>query len=81
MQIRRMIGCLKICEVRIGLNTEIHKIMKRFEKDRFAIIKDGNLARQIANKPNIRKLRDTDQLIIGYDRSKKQTILFKKPRL
>ena len=63
------------------MNTEIHKIMKRFEKDRFAIITDGSLAKQIANKPKIRKLRDMDRLIIGYDRSKKQTILFEKPRL
>lgn len=63
------------------MNTEIHKIMKRFQKDNFAIISDGSLAKQLANKPQIKKLRDKDQLLIAYDRAKKQTILFKKPRL
>ena len=63
------------------MNTEIHKIMKRFEQDRFVIISDGRLVKQIVNKPRIRKLRDKDRLIVGHDRKKGQTILFEKPRL
>ena len=55
--------------------------MQRFKKDNYAIISDGNLMKQIANKPQIKKLRDADQILIAYDRAKKQTILFKKPRL
>ena len=61
------------------MDTEIFKLMKRFEKDNHLIVRDGYLAREIVKKPKIRALRDKDQLIIGYDRSKKVTILFKKP--
>jgi len=55
--------------------------MKRFEKDDHLIIKDGYLARQIVKKPKIKALRDKNQLFVGYDRNKKTTILFKKPKI
>jgi len=63
------------------LDSELFKLMKRFEKDDHLIVKDGYLARQIVKKPKIKALRDKDLLIVGYDRSKKLTILFKKPFL
>jgi len=63
------------------LDSELFKLMKRFEKDNHLIVKDGYLARQIVKKPKIKALRDKNQLLIGYDRSKKTTLLFKIPKI
>lgn len=64
----------------INTNSEIHNLLKRLKKDNYLVIKDGKLAQNIVKKPKIKELRDKDQLIIGYDRSKKVTLLFKKPK-
>jgi len=61
------------------LDTEIHNLMKRFDKDNHLIISDGYLARQIVKKPKIKKLRKNGQLIVARDRAKKLTLFFKKP--
>jgi len=63
------------------LDTELFNLMKRFEKDNHLIVTDGHLARQIVKKPQIKKLRKNNQLIVARDRAKKITLLFKKPPL
>jgi len=54
--------------------------MKRFEKDNHVIIYDGKLAREIVKKPKIKKMRKNNKVIVGWDRNKKCTILFKTPK-
>ena len=54
--------------------------MKRFEKDSYLIVRDGSLARQIVKKPIIKQMRKNDELIVGHDRAKGITLIWKKPR-
>ena len=61
------------------MDTELFNLMKRFEKDSHLIISDGHLARQMVKKPKIKKLRQSGELIVARDRSKKITLFFKKP--
>ena len=62
------------------LNTDIFNLKKRLDKDNYVIVKDGSLARNFGKKPEIRQLRKNNELFIGYDRGKKVTIIFKKPK-
>lgn len=62
------------------MNTDLFNLMKRFEKDNHVIIYDGKLAREIVKKPKIKKMRKNNKVIVGWDRNKKCTILFKTPK-
>lgn len=55
--------------------------MNRFKKDNYLIVQDGLLAKKFVLKPQIKQLRKNNNLFIGYDRNKKVTIIFKKPKL
>jgi len=63
------------------VDTDIKKIMDRFKKDNYVIINDGYLTKQIVKKPFVKQMRKNNELIIARDRAKKQTLLFKIPKI
>lgn len=61
------------------MDKQLVNVMKQIDKNGFAIVRDGKLARELSKKPMIKRMRDDDTLIIGNDRRKNMTIFFKKP--